>query len=115
MPVFEKLPVLIEAQQWNGTATGATTIISWILNNGGTARYYAPGEWDPEWPNATYIVIDTLEGSILASPHDWVIQGIQGEFYPCKPDILNGTYREVTDGAVCLDFHTQIQPKRVRE
>lgn len=36
--------------------------------------------------------IDTLEGSMLASPSDWIIKGVKGEFYPCKPDIFAATY-----------------------
>lgn len=38
------------------------------------------------------IVIQTLEGSMLASPGDWIIKGVKGEFYPCKPDIFAATY-----------------------
>lgn len=38
------------------------------------------------------IIIPTLEGNMLASPGDWIIQGIKGEFYPCKPDIFEATY-----------------------
>lgn len=36
--------------------------------------------------------IDTLEGTMHASPGDWIIRGVQGEFYPCKPDIFASTY-----------------------
>ena len=43
------------------------------------------------------IVIDTLEGKMFASPSDWIIKGVQGEFYPCKPDIFEATY-EVVEG-----------------
>ena len=92
MPIYEKKPVRIEAKIWDGTASGATPIINWILENGGTARYYAPGEWDKECPKATYIAIDTLEGRMLASPLDAVIKGVKDEFYPCKPGIFQETY-----------------------
>jgi hypothetical protein len=40
------------------------------------------------------IGVDTLEGTMLASPGDYIIQGIQGEFYPCKPDIFEQTYEK---------------------
>ena len=38
------------------------------------------------------IAIETLEGVMVASPGDWIIRGVQGEFYPCKPDIFEATY-----------------------
>jgi len=42
--------------------------------------------------------IDTLEGGHIVCPSDWIIKGIKGEFYPCKPDIFEATYEEVSDG-----------------
>lgn len=44
------------------------------------------------------ITIRTLEGDMTASPGDWIIRGVQGEFYPCKPDIFEATYEPVTSG-----------------
>lgn len=41
------------------------------------------------------IVIMTLEGEMHASPGDYIIRGVKGEFYPCKPDIFSETYEEV--------------------
>jgi len=41
------------------------------------------------------VEIETLEGTMKASPGDWIIKGIQGEFYPCKPDIFAATYEPV--------------------
>lgn len=38
------------------------------------------------------IEIETLEGTMLAEPGDWIIKGVKGEFYPCKPDIFEATY-----------------------
>lgn len=43
-----------------------------------------------------YIAIPTLEGTMAALPGDYIIRGVQGEFYPCKPDIFKATYEEVT-------------------
>lgn len=40
------------------------------------------------------ITIDTLEGKMTASPGDWIITGVNGEQYPCKPDIFNKTYNK---------------------
>ena len=41
------------------------------------------------------MVIHTLEGDMHLSKDDWLIQGVQGEFYPCKPDIFEATYEEI--------------------
>jgi len=107
---FRKKPVVVEARQWDGTAEGAGPIINWILSGDqGAARYHdaQPAVYDkvktdmlvsPALP-AT-IRIDTLEGLMMASPKDWVIRGVQGEFYPCKPDIFAATYDRIgTEGS----------------
>jgi hypothetical protein len=39
-----------------------------------------------------FIIIDTLEGRMTANPNDWIIRGVKGEIYPCKPDIFAATY-----------------------
>lgn len=41
------------------------------------------------------ITIETLEGDMTASINDWIIKGIKGEFYPCKPDIFEATYEAI--------------------
>ena len=93
---FRKKPVVIEARQWDGTADGASPIIDWILTGEHAARYHDASD---DVPRArTEIAIDTLEGTITASPGDYVIRGVQGEFYPCKPDIFEATYDPVEDG-----------------
>ena len=83
---FRKKPVVIEAVRFDGTPS-ASGIIDWVLAGGGTARYHD----DPA------IVIDTMEGSMRADDGDWIIRGVQGEFYPCKPSIFEATY-EPADG-----------------
>lgn len=94
---YRKLPVEIDAMQWDGSAAGATPIIDWVLSSGGTARYFAPGEWDHGETTGTYITIDTLEGRMLAGANDFVIRGVENEFYPCKPNIFAATYEAVTN------------------
>jgi hypothetical protein len=96
---FRKRPVVIEARQWDGTAEEASHIIDWILDSGSRpARYHGPKQFG-DCGSINYdppkIVIDTLEGVITASPDDFIIQGVQGEFYPCKPDIFEATYEPV--------------------
>lgn len=45
----------------------------------------------------TIIWIKTLEGDLTVSKNDWIIKGVKGEFYPCKPDIFEATYEEVVE------------------
>ena len=51
---------------------------------------------DAEW------AIETLEGLIFAQPGDWIIRGIQGEFYPCKPDIFDATYEAASSPSLSI-------------
>lgn len=90
---YRKKPIEIEAIQWDGTAAGATPVINWILADGGTARYHSPNGID--YTSTHEIVIDTLEGKTWAKRGDYIIRGVQGEFYPCKPDIFEQTYEAV--------------------
>ena len=89
---WRQKPVVVEAVQWDGTAEGATPIIDWILENDGTANYYGPGKWDNGESRASYIKVQTLEGRMLVGKSDWVIRGIKGGFFPCKPDIFERIY-----------------------
>ena len=78
MPKFRKKPVVIEAVQFNGNFDEIEKFC------GGDAEF-REGE----------LVVATLEGALHASNNDWIIKGIKGEFYPCKPDIFEATYEEV--------------------
>lgn len=89
---FRKKPVVIEAMQWDGTTAKATRVIDWVLANGGTARFHAEYTDNGGASLPAYVSIDTLEGSMAAVAGDWVIRGVKGEFYPCKPDIFSATY-----------------------
>lgn len=99
---YRKRPVVIEAMQWDGTAEGATPIIDWILRKEPQAASYDeahvinPGFPDEEWVPAR-ILINTLEGTMSATSGDYIIRGVQNEFYPIKPDILDATYEAVSD------------------
>jgi hypothetical protein len=99
---YRKLPVVIEAIQWNGTTPGATTIIDWIISAGGSATYRCSdpdrcAATDGDTPHA--IVIQTLEGPMRAGLGDWVLRGIAGEFYPVKEPIFRDTYEPVDGDA----------------
>lgn len=104
MPEFRKKPVVVEAIRWTGENT--SEVIDWILSSeGGSARYHEAQEaFDdgtqgcPATPAS--IAIDTLEGTMSASVGDWIIRGVQGEHYPCKPDIFEATYETREEPAV---------------
>lgn len=81
METYRKKPVAVEAVQWNGTAASQSAIVNW---SGGQVL----GMFD----HAYYLEIRTLEGVMRADPMDWIIKGVHGEFYPCKPDIFAATY-----------------------
>lgn len=84
---FRKKPVIIEAMQFDGTNASATEIRKWVTENKGlmSASGIAHG----------VLYIATLEGEMKISEGDWVIRGVAGEFYPCKPDIFTATYEPV--------------------
>lgn len=87
---FRKKPVVIEAIQWKGN--NSEELIGW-------ANTFAnPGE-PFNWSFTTdtrRVRIPTLEGDMMADKGDWIIRGIKGEFYTCKPDIFEATYVEDT-------------------
>lgn len=81
---FEKKPIRIRAVHWDGYN------FEEIVNFVGRDKLSILGSHkDPD------LVIHTLEGDHHAAVGDWIIKGIKDEFYPCKPDIFNQTYRLV--------------------
>lgn len=81
---FRKKPVVIEAVQWRGDMK---PFQPWLDELGGLPFSVV----DPYSPECS-IKIETLEGTMKAGPKDWIIRGVKGEFYPCKPDIFAATY-----------------------
>ena len=93
MTKFRKRPVVVDAMQWDGSALGAGPVIDWILANGGTATYHERlMDGDIIAHPDPFLRITTLEGRMIGIGGDWIIRGVQGEFYPCKPDIFAATY-----------------------
>jgi len=80
---FRKKPVVIEAMRHTGDTGRCKALHEWLgIDHNG----------DDDSPCSQPIFIDTLEGLMEASVGDWIIRGVQGEFYPCKPDIFEATY-----------------------
>jgi len=82
---YRKKPVVIEAFRFDGRNRGL--IVSWMLDHSVTV---------PD-PLGEAFLIPTLEGVMRASIGDYIIKGVQGEFYPCKPDIFAATYEAVEE------------------
>lgn len=87
MPMFRKLPVVIEAIQY--THSSGSAIRAWS----GNAFIESPVLED----GTAYGQVTTMEGPMTASIGDWIIKGVRGEFYPCRADIFALTYEEVPD------------------
>ena len=92
---FRKKPVVIEAVQFNN------------INREEIEQFVGKElkqviESDTAWeagiaPPVSSLTIPTLEGDMKAMPGDWIIKGVKGEYYPCKPDIFEQTYEPVQE------------------
>ena len=93
---YRKKPVVIEAVQWNGANTED---VLEFTGKKARAGFNEKAESSGCLPVIESLVmrIDTLEGTMTALPGDFIIKGIRGEFYPCKPDIFKKTYEEVEE------------------
>ena len=76
MAKFRKKPIVIEAVQWFKSGDHPAVAALSKSNLG---------------------IISTLEGPLYVTPGDWIITGVKGENYPCKPDIFKATYERVED------------------
>ena len=79
---FRKKPVVIDAWKWEGKLS---------------LDFSIPGA---RMTMDDALVIKTLEGHMRCEIGDWVIRGVKGEFYPCKPDIFEATYERVEEAGV---------------
>ena len=95
MPRFRKKPVVVEAVRWTGLNVRDITAFCKPLvelnADGGEPALYFVGRSRVE-PHKNVVRIRTPEGVMTADAGDWVIRGVKGEFYPCKPDIFAATY-----------------------
>lgn len=78
---FVKKPVQVKAIQWTGD--NYEELVDFV------GHVMFPLSFDDE------VIIETLEGAVFARKGDYIIRGVNGEFYPCKPDIFEKTYEEV--------------------
>ena len=107
MGKFRKKPVVIEATPWfkngdhpeDGDERFVGGDLDGVKMEGKVVRYYRTPELDGQnvCQHCDEIMhvhgwIETLEGGHIVCPGDWIITGVQGEMYPCKPDIFEQTY-----------------------
>ena len=89
MGKYKKKPVIVDAWQWLGKTPG-------------DARNFHDINDLPWWnvgarKGMTGMIIPTLEGDHIAQTGDWIIKGVSGEYYPCKPNIFEMTYEPVEE------------------
>lgn len=91
---FKKKPVEIDAFQWTGDIN-QTEDPEWIVAAIREDRVVVHSLGSEHMQ----LIIETLEGTMAAKPGDWIIRGVKGEIYPCKPDVFEQTYEPATDYA----------------
>jgi hypothetical protein len=87
MAKYRKKPVVIEAWEFDGALDFSKTLPKEIKDAVSIIRLTQDGK----------LRIQTLEGEMLANRGDFIIKGVKGEFYPCKPDIFETTYEKVEE------------------
>lgn len=89
MAKFRKKPVVIDAIRLPERGDAGQTVADLF-------DFMGKAEWSLGMDG---MVIKTLEGDMLASPGDWIIRGVAGEYYPCKPSIFAATYEPADEQA----------------
>ena len=91
---YRKKPVVIEAIQYDGDNWDDIEV--WTDFR---AKH---------WRSSNVMAIETLEGTMTANVGDWIIKGVAGEFYPCKPDIFKATYEEINQKGKNMPIITEV-------
>lgn len=89
MPKFKKKPITIDAVQFDGNYPSSELLFLGLNHE----KIVSIGKYDK---NLRTLIIHTLEGDHTASSGDWIIKGVKGELYPCKPDIFALTYEKLS-------------------
>ena len=108
MPKYVKKRVVVEAVRWNTPDENSKVQLARLCEDHPQVRGTSYGELvemtgsacskdEHMWDWSVLGVIDTLEGKMVVNPGDYIITGVKGEVYPCKPDIFEMTYEEVVE------------------
>jgi len=92
MPYFRKKPVVIEAMEFAGGLQNVHDIQLWSDFEAVATDF-----------KCNEMMVSTLEGQMTASIGDWIIKGVNGEFYPCKPGIFAKTYERLATPSLIND------------
>lgn len=94
---YRKKPVVVEAVKYPLFEYADNPLAfdppAWILRAVEEGTIWSEFRSEDYW----YLIIKTLEGEMTVSPDDWIIRGVKGELYPCKPDIFEATYELVDE------------------
>ena len=99
MPKYRKKPVVIEDpvqfkyREYADNPLVFDSTPDWLQEAIDDGRIVPEFGGEDYW----YLSVETLNGRALVGPDEWIIRGVQGELYPCKPDIFDATYEEVND------------------
>lgn len=97
---YRKKPVVVDAMQLPPEDEDASDELLTFLHNMGD-------EWHSD--RNGHIVIHTPEGFMSAGPGDWIIKGVKGEYYPCKPDIFEQTYDLAWEATMSKERWTELE------
>lgn len=113
---YRKKPIVIEAVRFiginsDGDPTFDGDVAEWLVEACAGPEDHAGSIWVGRGLSRTFVLyVGTLEGSLIASPGDWIVRGIKGELYPVASDIFEATYEAVpedqppcSDGVEALD------------
>lgn len=98
---YRKKPVVIEAVQWTGLNFEEIKV---FVGDALEYQFYDFYKGTGEYKRIISIRIKTLEGKMNCAEGDYIIKGVQGEFYPCKPDIFEATYELVEESSTWLSI-----------
>lgn len=103
---YRSQPVVIEAIHFDGTKQGAQKVRKWAAESKCDIVYVSLS------PDLYYLTIPTLEGQMTGSPGDYIIKGMQGEFYPCKAKVFTAKYDSVPDDLTSLSSPTPVPSEK---
>ena len=106
MDKFRKKPVVIEAELFTEELALKCLLGEAVFPFGLTVSGSCLGRQLKD----AYILIKTLEGTMEARPGDWIIKGVRGECYPCKPDIFDATYESVSGDETVAELAKEPKP-----
>ena len=95
---YQKKPIVIEAFRWTG-GPDQTEDPAWIVD----ALIHCKARVMDGGTDNAIMILSTLNGNVTVHSGEWIVKGVKGELYPCRPDIFEATYKPVNESAECTD------------